>query len=85
MLLTARTREFANTRAIQMESEKPNDFEWEQTNKLKTNKSKIYPVQPNKQHQNRSSVSQNKGVKCHNCGGDFPHQYGPCPAKRQFF
>ena len=84
LLLTARTMELANTQAIQMESEKPNDFEWEQTNKLKTHKSKRYPVQSNKQHQNRSSVSQNKGVKCRNRGGDFPHQNGPCPAKGKF-
>ena len=34
LLLTARTMELANTQAIQMESEKPNDTEWEQTNKL---------------------------------------------------
>ena len=76
--------ELVNTHVIQMESEKPNDFEWEETNKLKTYKSKRYPVQSNKQHQNRSSVSQNKGVKCCHCGGDFPHQHGPCPAKGKF-
>ena len=29
-------------------------------------------------------MSQNKGVKCRNCGGDFPHQNGPCPAKGKF-
>ena len=75
LLLTARI----------MELEKPNDFEWEQTNKLKTHKTKRYPVQSNKQHQNCSSVSQNKGVKYRNCDGDFPHQHGPCPAKGKFF
>lgn len=81
LLLAARTMELANSQSKEMENGHSNDLQYEQANKVKTQKNRRKPVQQNKVQQNHSNTHQNKTVKCRNCGGDFPHRHGSCPAK----
>ncbi|MCG8046730.1 MAG: RNase H-like domain-containing protein [Candidatus Thiodiazotropha endolucinida] len=82
MLLAARTMELANNQAKEMENGHSNDLSFEHTNKVQSRKSKRRPERSNKQYQSGSPG--HKNVKCRNCGGDFPHKQGPCPAKGKF-
>ncbi|MCG8094404.1 MAG: DDE-type integrase/transposase/recombinase [Candidatus Thiodiazotropha endolucinida] len=83
LLLAARTMELASAQAREIENGHNGALGSEQTNKVKTQKNKQMTVK-HKQYQNQSRASQNKKVKCRNCGGDFPHRQGPCPAKGKF-
>ena len=83
LLLTARTMELATKQADQMDHSKTSELRFEsnghtaeQSNKLKSVKKR--PA--NKQFNKQKSGTAKKPLKCRNCGGEFPHNQGPCPA-----
>lgn len=84
LLLTARQMELANEQAGKMEKDSSEEVssvksKYKHSLKQKTNKSKQFSSQ------SRSKpVDIKKSVQCRNCGGNFPHKNGPCPAKGKF-
>ena len=83
MLLTAQTMELATKQADQMDHSKTNELRFESTghNAEQTNKLKFVKKRPaNKQFSKQKSGTAKKILKCRNCGGEFPHNQGPCPA-----
>ena len=82
LLLAARTMELANNQAKEMENGHSGDLSFEETNKVKSQKIKKRTERQKKHYQNSNAAQ--RTVKCHNCGGDFPHKQGPCPAKGKF-
>ena len=82
LLLAARTMELANNQAKEMENGHSSDLSFEETNNVKSQKIKKRTERQNKHYQNSNAAQ--RTVKCRNCGGDFPHKQGPCPAKGKF-
>ena len=75
--------ELATKQADQMDHSKTSELRFEsnghnaeQTNKLKSAKKR--PA--NKQFNKQKFCTAKKALKCRNCGGEFPHNQGPCPA-----
>lgn len=73
--------ELASTQAREIENEHSSALGSDRTNKVQTQKNKRTAVKQNKQYHSQSNASQSRNIKCRNCGGDFPHGQGPCPAK----